>query len=153
MPDETKRKYLGRTFAQLSRSDRGRAIVVQLAHALAEQASFPDLQGWEDTTQKVDDAVRAVADLRKLLDQQEDELVSTRDRAQRLQKHRESQAKAAETRGSLHSLQNQLEALAGSIGTPEAGRSFEQWFYALMKFSELDAGQCGTATYCAQPTR
>jgi hypothetical protein len=39
----------------------------------------------------------------------------------------------------LQSLSDRLTELAADIGTAEAGRSFEAWFYELMQFSEIAA--------------
>jgi hypothetical protein len=139
LPDESKRDYLNRIFALLPTSDRGKAKILQLAHFLADQTTFPDLQGWEDTAEKLDAAKRSVAALRSYLREQDESLATEQQRQQARQRLREAQMKARESQQSLQSLSDRLAELSGDIGTAEAGRAFENWFYTLMQFSEIAA--------------
>jgi hypothetical protein len=139
MPDESKRDYLNRVFEGLRRSDSGKAKILQLARFLVEQTAFPDLQGWEDTAEKLDAAARSVAALKSYLDEQETNLASEQQRQESRQRIREAQAKARESQHTLRSLSDRLGELAGDIGTIEAGLNFEEWFYSLMQFSEIAA--------------
>jgi len=52
-PEESKREFLDRLFAELPKSDRGRSGLLRMALFLMDQQSFPDLQGWEDSTHKI----------------------------------------------------------------------------------------------------
>lgn len=139
LPDESKRDYLNRVFELLRRSDRGKGKILQLAQFLAEQTAFPDLQGWEDTAEKLDAATRSVAALKSYLHEQEESLVSEEQRQEARKRLRESQAKARESQQSVQSLSDKLAELSGDLGTPEAGHAFEDWFYSLMQFSEIAA--------------
>jgi hypothetical protein len=139
VPDESKRDYLNSIFELLRSSDHGKLKILQLAQFLAEQTAFPDLQGWEDTAEKVDAATRSVAALRSYLHEQEESLTSEQQRQESRRRLRESQAKARESQQSLQSLSDRLSELSGDLGTPEAGRAFEDWFYSLMQFSEIAA--------------
>lgn len=56
--DESKRDLLDRMFPRLQTSDRGRAVIFQIARNLSEQTTFPDLRNWEDSDQKIMDATR-----------------------------------------------------------------------------------------------
>jgi len=139
LPDESKRDYLNRLFEHLRASDRGRAKILQLAQLLAEQDAFPDLHGWEDTAEKLDAAKRSVSALRSYLDEQDENLNAEQQRQESRQRLREAQAKARESQKSLQSLSDRLAELTGDIGTAEAGREFETWFFSLMQFSEIAA--------------
>src|SRR5215471_6002150 len=86
VPDESKRDYLNRVFEQLRPSDRGKAKILQLATFLAEQTTFPDLQGWEDTADKLDAAKRSVAALKSYLNEQQENLASEQQRQESRQR-------------------------------------------------------------------
>jgi len=139
LPEESKRDYLNRVFELLRSSDSGKGKILQLAQFLAEQTTFPDLQGWEDTAEKLDAATRSVAALKSYLHEQEESLTSDQQRQEARQKLRESQAKARESQQSVQTLSDKLAELSGDLGTPEAGRAFEEWFDSLMQFSEIAA--------------
>jgi hypothetical protein len=63
--DESKRDLLHRLFPQLEESgDAGLRLVNRMADSLIQQASFPDLIGWEDSKQKIADATASVDALR-----------------------------------------------------------------------------------------
>jgi predicted GIY-YIG superfamily endonuclease len=139
LPDESKRDYLSHVFELLRSSDRGKAKILQLAQFLAEQTAFPDLEGWEDTTEKLDAATRSVAALKSYLHEQKESLASEQQRQNARRKLRESQAKARASQQSIKSLSDKLGELSGDLGTPQAGHDFEEWFYTLMQFSEITA--------------
>lgn len=139
LPDESKREYLDRVFDLLRQSDHGKVKILQLAQFLAEQATFPDLQGWEDTAEKIDAASRSVAALKSYLNEQDESLTAESNRQDSRQRLREAQAKARESQQTLRSLSDKLAELSGDIGTADAGRAFETWFYSLMQFSEVPA--------------
>lgn len=139
LPDETKRDYLSRVFEILRGTDRGRAKMFHLAQFLTEQSTFPDLQGWEDTADKIGAAKLSVASLNAYINEQKKSLSSEKSRNDAQTKLRESQAKANSSRQTLESLSNRLAELSGELGSSKAGYEFEEWFYELMKFSEIAA--------------
>ena len=61
--EESKRDFLDRTFQKLQANDRGKAVIFEMARALSEQTTFPDLRNWEDSDEKI---VRASAPRRAL---------------------------------------------------------------------------------------
>ena len=65
--DESKRAWLDRLFPDLEKSVKGAPALMQIATALAEQTTFPDLAGWEDCAQKVKAAEGAVDALKKYM--------------------------------------------------------------------------------------
>ena len=138
-PDESKRDYLSRVFDDLRSTDQGRGKILQLAQFLADQTAFPDLQGWEDTAEKLDAARRSVGALRSYLEEQEASIASERSRLDARKKLRALQEEARASQQSIQSLSEQLAQLSADLGTADAGREFEQWFYSLMQFSEITA--------------
>lgn len=78
--DESKRDFLDRTFQNLQTSDRGKAVIFEMARFLSEQTTFPDLRNWEDSAQKVGDATKAVAELKAYLKAQDETIRSERAR-------------------------------------------------------------------------
>lgn len=64
--DESKREWLDRLFRRLEESDKGEAVIQQMAKSLAEQTTFPDLENWEDSAQKIPAAQAAVEALKKI---------------------------------------------------------------------------------------
>jgi hypothetical protein len=79
-PEETKREFLDRLFAELPKTDRGREAILRIAEHLKEQRSFPDLENWEDSTQKIKGAHDAVSRLRLHHQRQEGEIQSEEER-------------------------------------------------------------------------
>lgn len=59
--DETKRDFLDRLFADLPKTDKGRSGILRMSSYLTEQRSFPDLQNWEDSADKIKAAHDAVS--------------------------------------------------------------------------------------------
>src|SRR6266849_2832221 len=51
--EETKREWLDQLFPKLEDTDRGQALIQQMARSLADQTTFPDLENWENSTEKI----------------------------------------------------------------------------------------------------
>lgn len=137
LPEEPKRSYLQRVFQLLPSTDDGKAKIVELARNLAEQTSFPDLLGWEDSAEKLDSAQRSISALKGYLQEQEHDLLTEQQRKEAREKLREAQAHARASQQTLQSLSERLTELSTDLGTADAGRDFEKWFYDLMDFSEI----------------
>ncbi len=139
LPDESKRDYLSRVFDSLQDTDQGRRKIVQLALFLAEQLSFPDLRGWEDSTEKNEAAKSAVSKLQSYLSKQDEQLRSEQQLQEARRKFHEFRAQTRSSQQTLKSLSDKLGKLAGQMGSSSAGKAFERWFYELMEFSEITA--------------
>jgi Restriction endonuclease len=139
LPEESKREYLMRAFAKLRSSDQGETCILQLAQFLTEQSTFPDLQGWEDTAEKIEMANASVTALRSYLREQEQGIISENQRLEARKRLRESQERARKSQQTLQALSDKLSELSGDLGSPEAGHEFEDWFYGLMRFCEINA--------------
>lgn len=136
--DESKRDFLDRTFASLQRSDKGKAVIGEMAFFLAEQTSFPDLRNWEDSVAKIQDASKAVAELKALITRQSEEVRSERERETVKAKARQERETAQRQRTSLADLMRRLDDLSRHQGTAPGGYAFQDWFYDLLKFTEIE---------------
>jgi len=137
-PDESKRDFLDRTFAALQRSEKGKAVIGQMAIFLAEQTTFPDLRNWEDSAAKIQDASKAVAELKALIARQTEEVRSEREREAAKAKAREERTFVQQQRTSLSELMQRLNDLAPQMGTAPGGYAFQDWFYDLLAFTEIE---------------
>jgi hypothetical protein len=136
--EESKRDFLDRTFAALQRSDKGKAVIGEMAIFLAEQTSFPDLRNWEDSATKIQDASKAVAELKALIARQTEEVRSEREREAAKSKAREERQAVQRQQMSLAQLMQRLNDLAPQMGTSPGGYAFQDWFYDFVAFSEVD---------------
>ncbi len=136
--EESKRDFLDRVFQKLQASDRGKAAIFQMARNVSEQASFPDLVGWEDSSQKIADAKKAVCELRTYLQSQDEEIRSDREREETRTKAREEKQKIQRSMTDKSKLQQRLDALHSAVGTQKGGYDFQDWFYDLLDFCEIE---------------
>lgn len=135
--EESKRDLLDRLFPKLHATDKGKALIFSMARNLSEQTTFPDLRNWEDSDQKIQEAHKAVQELKAYLNQQdraiqnERELEHFRERA-RLERERIQRANTDRLK-----LQQALDYMHSKVGTQEGGYEFEEWFYKLLDYSEI----------------
>lgn len=135
--DESKRDFLDRIFPVVERHAQGSRVLTKMARSLAEQASFPDLEGWEDSEIKKQQAREAVAALKGFLMAREAEAASQKEREETRRRVSEMQQRSAERRQTLSTLAARLDKLATDIGTQEAGYSFQQWYYDMLDYFEV----------------
>ncbi len=136
-PEESKREFLDRLFIKLQKSDKGKSLIVQMALFLSEQNTFPDLQNWEDSAQKISLATKAVQDLKNYLKLQSEEI---RDEREIEAVKEQARVRNAEIRKSItdkSKLQQRLDAMNSEIGTQEGGYKFQDWFYDLLDYFEI----------------
>ncbi len=136
--DESKREFLDRAFEELQESDRGKAVIFQMARSLSEQTTFPDLRNWEDSEQKVQEAHGAVQELKIYLKQQDEEIRSEREQEEAKKRAREEKARIQRSLTDRASLQQRLDALHSQVGTQVGGYKFENWFYDFLDFFDID---------------
>jgi len=74
-----------------------------MADALIQQTSFPDLNGWEDSKQKIEDATNAVEELRKYRNGQKAEAASEKEKAEARKRAAEINAEIRAERPTLPS--------------------------------------------------
>ena len=129
--EEYKRAFLDRTFASLQRNEQGKAVIGEMALALAEQTTFPDLRNWEDSEVKIASAKQAVTELKMLIKAQNEKITSEREIEEAKTKAREANAAVKRDRMDLQKLMQQLTDLHPQMGTSPGGYAFEKWFYDL----------------------
>jgi hypothetical protein len=134
---ETKRLFLARLLPKLEAHKSGSQVLKQMAASLAEQVKFPDLEGWEDTSQKVQAAKEAVQALRQYLDlhKQKAEELKAREETKKVGRQRLQETIAK--RHTLEGLSGRLTDLSKQLGTQAAGYEFQNWFYDLVAFFEM----------------
>jgi hypothetical protein len=136
--DESKRDWLDRLFRRLEESDRGQAAIQQMAKSLTEQISFPDLENWEDSSQKIRAAQAAVEALKKFVQGRDEEEEKKHEVEERRRRAAEVQARTVRSQTDLVKLRQGLDNLVPLLGTQKGGYDFQDWFYALMDFSDID---------------
>lgn len=134
---ESKRDFLDRMFLTLQKSDKGKAVIYQMARNLSEQRTFPDLRNWEDSDQKIQDAHKAVQELKHYLKEQDEQIINERDRLEVLQRAREEREKIQRSLTDKAKLQQELDSMHTKIGTQKGGYEFEDWFYRMLDYCEI----------------
>ncbi len=139
--DESKRQFLQRLFGRLvARKDLvGHRAILSMARSLTEMDSFPDLDGWADSSEKKKLANEAVALLRKQVATLDQQLVDKKDAADRRRRAAERREKAILEQQTLEGLSDRLNQLSQKLGDQQAGYDFERWFYDLAIFFEIPA--------------
>lgn len=137
--DESKRDYWDRVLPSLETSDSGIAVLSRLADTVSEQTTFPDLARIEDSAARIASARRAVADLRAYRQRQAEHSYEQRERKRARESGQKARQDAQARRHSLESLRLRLDKLATRIGSQGAGYDFEEWFYDLMDYFEVDS--------------
>ena len=135
--DESKRELLDWLFQKLQATDRGKAVIFQMARSLSEQTTFPDLRNWEDSTQKIQDAERAVHELKAYLKKQDEEIRSENERKKAQENARKERERIRRSLTDKAKLQQKLDSMHPKVGTQDGGYDFEKWFYELLDFSEI----------------
>lgn len=135
--DESKRDFLDRTFQELQRTERGEAVVHQMAVNLSELTTFPDLKDWEDSEVKMSAAKEAVAELKRYLAAQEEQIQNEREVEEAKNRAREERQRIQRSLTDKAKLQERLNALHRAVGTQQGGYDFQDWFYDLLGFSEI----------------
>ena len=136
--DESKRDLLYRLFPKLEASgDAGLQLVNRMTDALVQQESFPDLEGWEDSKKKIEDAKRAVAALAAYRRTQTREAEDEKQRAATRKRAAEINAEIRQRKLDLDKLSARLAELSKVLGTTAAGYAFQDWFYDLCDYFEV----------------
>jgi hypothetical protein len=136
--DETKRLFLDRLFVELQKNEKGKQAVLNIALALSELATFPDLRNWEDSDEKIKEAKIAVNELKRYLVVQSEQIVTEEEKER---KRKEAYAEKINIQRQMtdkQKLKDELEQLSIKIGTQEGGYKFQNWFYSLLDFCEID---------------
>lgn len=136
-PEESKRDFLNRLFPKLESTPSGIARINALADALLEQKSFPDLDGWDDTRLKKQEAQKAVSALSEYRSEQVSKAAKERSRRKAREHAKKTRDQLLKKQKDLATLNESLDALTSLQGTAEGGYAFERWFYDLVAYFEL----------------
>lgn len=136
--DETKREVLERLFSKLEKTEEGRLVIKQIAVSLSEQIAFPDLMGWEDEALKLRNARDSVVALKKYVNKVQDEEVKERERQSRRQTAQNERQQKIANAATVESLASDLTGLVPLQGTQDGGYKFQDWFYRLSDFFEVE---------------
>jgi hypothetical protein len=135
---ESKRTWLDRLFPILTTKDKGPELLLAMARTLASMNHFPDLQSWEDSSTKIEAAKAAVRRLAEAIGA-EDEKSAREDAANETKRKAEEKRKAKMREyADLTKLKARMDALATQIGTQQAGYDFQDWFYDLLNYEDID---------------
>ena len=139
--EETKREFLDRLFQDLVdlQNNEGHPIILKIARSLAEMKHFPDLENWEDSSEKISAAHKAVERLRIDVAKLNSQIRDKKKQEQRRKQARERQQVTVQARESLEKLSQELSDLVPEQGTSQGGYAFEDWFYKLVSFFEIQA--------------
>ena len=135
--EESKRELLDRLFQKLQATDKGKAVIFEMAKNLSEQTTFPDLRNWEDSDEKIQNAHKAVQELKSYLNKQEKEIKTEKERKEAQEKARKERQKIQRSLTDKSKLQTNLDTMHTKVGTQEGGYEFESWFYELLDFCEI----------------
>lgn len=135
--EESKRDFLDRTFEKLQATERGKSVIFEMARSLSEQTTFPDLREWEDSAKKIADATKAVAELNAYLTAQDEEVRSEREREDAKARARAERERIQRSLTDKAKLQERLDKLHPRVGTQQGGYDFQDWFYDLLDFCEI----------------
>lgn len=135
--EESKREFLDRLFVELPKTDASRSGLLRMATFLMDQESFPDLQGWEDSAEKIKGAHDAVSKLRIYHSRQQDELQSEQEKLKAKQEFAQRQQEVTRSQQTLQKLSDRLTELGQKLGNQQAGYKFQDWFYDLLDFCEI----------------
>jgi hypothetical protein len=135
--EESKREFLDRTFSALQKSDKGKAVIYQLALNLAEQTSFPDLLNHENSAIMLPQAKLSVSELKKHLIKQSEEIKNEKEKEAIKIRAREEKIKTQRSQTDKAKLEERLKLLHSHIGTQQGGYDFQDWFFDLLDFAEI----------------
>jgi len=135
--DESKREFLARIFPVVERHAQGSKVLTKMARSLAEQTSFPDLDGWEDSELKKQQAQEAVSALKNFLSAKDEQAAAEKEKSEVRRRVAEMQQRSAERRQTLEKLAGRLNQLASEIGTQDAGYRFQDWYYDMLDYFEV----------------
>jgi hypothetical protein len=136
--EESKRQLLDRLIPALETATKGPSVIKQIAVHLADQVSFPDLTGWPDEAEKIKAAKAAVLALKTYIERERStaELEKARQAIREEAASRRAQKIASEQ--DLAKLQSRITGLHSKVESQEGGYAFEDWFYDLVQFFELE---------------
>ena len=136
--DESKRSFLDRVFEILQKEDGGSKIILDISLALADQIAFPDLRNWEDSDGKIRDAILSVNQLKAYLKKQNSTIVEEQEKEAARKRAFSDSVKIQKEITDKQKLKTEFEVLSLTIGKQDSGYKFQEWFYKLLDFCEIE---------------
>lgn len=136
--EESKRQLLDRLIPALEQATKGPSVIKQLAVHLADQVSFPDLTGWADEIEKIRAAKSAVLALKTYIERERSTAELDKARQAIREEAASRRAKKIASEQDLAKLQSRITDLHSKVGSQEGGYAFEDWFYDLVHFFDLE---------------
>lgn len=136
--EESKRDLLDRLLPKLEESDAGIRVINRLTDTVLEQKTFPDLENKEDSTFKIRQAKEAIEALREYRQRQSNHAQIEREKAEARKRGLKLREEAQQRQHRLEKLSERLSALSREIGTQQAGYDFEDWFFDLLDYFEVE---------------
>jgi hypothetical protein len=96
------------------------------------------LRNWGHSPQKIADAKNAVAELKAYLKAQDQEIQNEKEKEDAKSRAREIRQKIQRSHTDKFKLQQRLDDLHAAIGTQQGGYDFQDWFYDLLDFCEIE---------------
>ena len=135
---DTKRDWLDLLFPKLEATEKGQLVIQKMARSLADQTAFPDLANYEESAGMLAAAKSAVTLLREYLRQAEQESAETKDAVRRRAAAEDNRVRVQRSQADLGKLKERLDSLCLQIGTQQGGYAFQEWFYDLIDFFEVE---------------
>jgi len=137
---ETKHRFLAQLFYALAdpKKDRG-SVILSMAISLTTMNHFPDLERWEDSPAKIRNAKEAVARLKVEVDKIQINLEEEKRRQQRRIDAEERRQATIAAQDTIGKLTQRLTELIPKQGTQDGGYAFEDWFYDLAQFFDINS--------------
>jgi|SRR5438132_5788489 len=135
---ETKRTWLDRLFPLVTDHEKGVDVLLGMGKALASQTNFPDLEGWEDSAQKIEAAKEAVAALAQAMNVEDERNAQARSAKEARERAEALRKVAIREQADLINLNQRMGLLAPRLGTQGGGYDFQDWFYDLLDYEDID---------------
>jgi hypothetical protein len=135
---ESKRVWLDRLFPLIQEHEKGTDVLLAMGKSLASQTHFPDLEGWEDSAEKIRAAKDAVAALAKALDLEDEKVIRERAKQDSRERAEEVRRRATREHADLAKLKERMDTLALALGTQQGGYDFQPWFFDLLDYEDID---------------
>ena len=136
--DETKRDFLDRAFEALQKTEKGKMTIGKMAIFLSEQKTFPDLENWEDSSEKLKAARKSVNDLSQYLSEQNKKIIEEKEKEKKRLEAIKLRNKNISIQTTITGLREKLDLLNSEIGTQSGGYKFQDLFYELLNFCEIE---------------
>ena len=138
--EETKAQFLARLFLELVNPRKNlEPIILSMAVSLSDMKHFPDLELREDTRVKIPAAKEAAARLKVEVDKIQTNLDEEKRQKQRRADAEERRQANIAAQNTLNKLTQSLADLVPRQGTQDGGYAFENWFYSLIQYFDIDS--------------